>query len=78
MSQTFGIGELVDMEWRLGVAVKSSNCSNLSTPYVSLLVRVKDSNQKIQTRTLELTLAEFQDFAKNFTDMSNLLGSLTL
>jgi len=77
-SQTFTIGELVDLQWRLGVAVKSSNCKNLSSPYVSLLIKVRDSDQKLQTRTMELTLPEFQDFAKNFTDMSKLMDSLSL
>jgi hypothetical protein len=60
MADVFRIGQLVDMEWRLGVAVKSSNCKALSAPFVSVLLRVQDSDKKIQTHTLELTLAEFQ------------------
>lgn len=60
MADVFRIGQLVDMEWRLGVAVKSSNCKALNTPFVSVLLRVQDSDKKIQTHTLELTLAEFQ------------------
>jgi hypothetical protein len=58
--ETFKIGSLVDLEWRLGVAVKGSNCKNLGTPFVTVLIKVADSDKKIETHSFELTLSEFQ------------------
>ena len=57
---TFSVGQLIDIEWRLGVAVKSSDCKALNSPFVSVLMRVQDSDKKIAQHTFELTLAEFQ------------------
>lgn len=58
--KVFSIGQLVDMEWKLSVAVESSNCKKLNTPLVSLLLRTLDDNGKIQAHALELTFPEFQ------------------
>jgi len=64
------------MDWRLGVAIKSSNSTNLSSPYVSLLFKVTDGNNTVSSHTVEVTLAEFQELAKNLSDMSQLMESL--
>jgi len=71
------IGTLVDFQWRLGIAIKSQNCNNLGVPYVSILLKVADSDQKVASHTMELTLAEFHEFAKKFNDMSNLMEALS-
>ena len=57
---SFSVGKLVDFQWKLGVAVKSNNCKNLGSPFVSILVRVADANNKIQTQTIEMTISQFQ------------------
>jgi len=75
--QSFSIGKLVNLRWRLGIAVKSSSCSALNAPFVSLLMEVEDGNQKKTTHTLELTLAEFQDLAKQFQEMATLMDTLS-
>ncbi len=53
------IGQLIDFQWRLGVAVKSHNNPNLGTPFVTLLLKVADSDNIVKEHTLELNLAEF-------------------
>lgn len=54
------IGQLVDFQWRLGVAMKSHNCVNLGTPYVSVLLKVADSDNRVTEYTFEMNLQEFQ------------------
>jgi hypothetical protein len=56
---SFNVGRLVDFQYRLGVAMSASNCKNLGSPYVSVLVRVKDAQDRIQTQTLEMTIPQF-------------------
>mmetsp|Transcript_381 Transcript_381/g.521 ORF Transcript_381/g.521 Transcript_381/m.521 type:complete len:80 (-) Transcript_381:61-300(-) len=75
--EVLGLGELVDMHWRLGISMKSSNCTNLATPFVSVLLKVADSDKKETAHTFEMTLAQFQDFARNLHDISNLMESLS-
>lgn len=58
--QGFSIGDLIEFQWKLGVTVKSSDKQNVGVPYVSVLVKTKDPNQKISTHTFQMTLAEFQ------------------
>jgi len=71
------VGQLVDLEWRIGIAVKSSSCNNLAAPYVSVLAKVADpGNHKITSHTFELSIPQFMDFAKNFRDISDLMESL--
>lgn len=53
------IGQLVDFQWRLGVAMKSHNCANLGTPYISVLVKVADSDNKVTDYTFEMNFQEF-------------------
>ncbi|KAL6057895.1 COMM domain-containing protein 6 [Balamuthia mandrillaris] len=74
--QILSIGQLVDLEWKLGVAATSSNCKELASPFVSLVMHVADSNSKVTAYPFELSLPEFQEFASNLKDVANLLDSL--
>ncbi len=58
--KTFNIGQLVDMDWKLGVAVESSNCKKLNYPFISVLLRTLDSNGKLQCHSFEMSIPEFQ------------------
>jgi len=64
------------MQWKLGVSVESSNGSATNAPFVSVLVRIMDSNGRPCSRAFELTIKEFQALARNFKDISNLMDSL--
>jgi len=63
---TVNMGRLVGLEWKLGVAIQSKECSNLLTPYVQLLFKVVDHNGKITFQHLELTYSQFQDLSTTF------------
>lgn len=56
----FNIGQLVSLDWKLGVSISSSQCQNLMTPFVTLTFRVVDANGSVTTQEIELTYSEFQ------------------
>ena len=48
------------MDWKLGVAMSSSSCRSLNSPYVSLQLRIAESGGNIRLQTVEMTIPEFQ------------------
>ncbi|KNC47112.1 COMM domain-containing protein 6 [Thecamonas trahens ATCC 50062] len=67
------VGELLSLDWKVGVSVASSTCSSLNTPFVTLLVRVADADGVITSRACELSIAQFMDVAQNFEDIAELM-----
>jgi hypothetical protein len=65
-----------DVKWKLGVAVASSSCSNLSSPYIALSWKIKDSNGSSSSHTAELSYPEFQEFLSTFRDISAVMDNL--
>jgi len=76
LASVLSVGKLVDFEWKLGVAMTSSQCSPLTVPFVSVLLKVADDNNVTILHSFELTLPEFTKFAKNFNDIATILDSL--
>ncbi|KYR00342.1 hypothetical protein DLAC_03086 [Tieghemostelium lacteum] len=72
----FNLGKLIDFQWKLGVAVSNSYTKELNTPFISVFLKVLDSNNQIESHSFELTVPEFQNFAQQFKDMSSLMESL--
>ncbi|XP_056013154.1 COMM domain-containing protein 6-like isoform X2 [Ostrea edulis] len=64
-------GELVDMKWKLGVAVSSDECKSLNSPFVTMTLRVADSSGKISTHTIEMTVTQFQHFSQQMKEMAS-------
>ena len=54
------IFQLVSMDWKLGVAMSSSSCRSLSSPYVTLQLRIAEAGGNIRLQTVEMTIPEFQ------------------
>lgn len=52
--------QLVDIKWKLGVAVCSDECKSLNSPFVTMILKVADASGKISTHTFELTIPQFQ------------------
>ena len=52
--------QLVSMDWQLGVAMSSSSCRSLHSPYLTLQLKVADAAGKVQQHTLQMTIPEFQ------------------
>ena len=48
------------MDWKLGVAMSSSGCRSLNAPYVSLQLKVGESQYQTKVYNIEMSLAEFQ------------------
>jgi len=59
-TQIPSIGRLAGLDWRLGVALQSSECKALLTPYVNLVLRVEKPDGKRISRSVEVSHAEFE------------------
>ncbi|KAM4609278.1 COMM domain-containing protein 6 [Polymixia lowei] len=70
------IGQLVDMQWKLGMAVSSDTCRSLNSPYVSLLLKIADPSGEIYQRSFEMTVPQFQNFHKQFKEMAAALETV--
>ena len=62
-----GVGRFVGLEWKLGVAMESSNCKNLGKPFVSLVFRIA-TNDKTVAHHVEMDMEEFQKFHSEFKE----------
>ena len=52
--------QLVSMEWQLGMAMSSSSCRSLNSPYLTLQLNITDPAGALRRNTLQMTVAEFQ------------------
>mmetsp|Transcript_84439 Transcript_84439/g.163957 ORF Transcript_84439/g.163957 Transcript_84439/m.163957 type:complete len:197 (-) Transcript_84439:163-753(-) len=66
----FAIGQLVGLDWKLGLALASSACSQLVAPYATLTFKVKDSNGGVRVKKLELTLSEFKGMSRQLAEVA--------
>ncbi|EGG15371.1 COMM domain-containing protein 6 [Cavenderia fasciculata] len=74
--KVFNIGQLVDFQWKLGVSVSSNHSQELNVPFISVFIKVLNSNNDISSHSFELTVPEFQDFAQQFKDIDSLMNAL--
>ncbi|XP_068428632.1 COMM domain-containing protein 6 [Clinocottus analis] len=70
------IGQLVDMQWKLGMAVSSDTCRSLNSPYVSLMLKIVEPSGQIRHRSFEMTIPQFQNFHKQFKEMAAVLETV--
>uniref|UniRef100_A0A3Q2PB67 COMM domain-containing protein 6 n=1 Tax=Fundulus heteroclitus TaxID=8078 RepID=A0A3Q2PB67_FUNHE len=68
--------ELVDMQWKLGMAVSSDTCRSLNSPYVSLLLKIAEPSGQISQKALEMTIPQFQNFHKQFKEMAAIMETV--
>jgi len=73
---TLNVGKLISLEWKLGVAISSSQYKSINAPFVTILLKVSDNNDVITSHSFELTAGEFNDFAKNLNDIQALVKVL--
>lgn len=52
--------QLIDLKWKLGMAVSSDSCKSLKSPYVTMTIKVADVMGHITARTFEMTVPQFQ------------------
>ena len=65
--------QLVSMDWQLGMAMSSSSCRSLNSPYITLQLNVADPSGSLRQKTLQLTVAEFQVRLYRYTDIAKLM-----
>ncbi|XP_030642988.1 COMM domain-containing protein 6 [Chanos chanos] len=70
------IGQLVDLQWKLGMAVSSDTCRSLNSPYVSLVLKIADTSGEISYKSFEMTIPQFQNFSKQFKEMASVLETV--
>ncbi|KAM6978680.1 COMM domain-containing protein 6 [Tautogolabrus adspersus] len=70
------ISQLVDMQWKLGMAVSSDTCRSLNSPYVSLLLKIVEPSGQITHRSFEMTIPQFQNFHKQFKEMAAVMETV--
>ena len=63
----------MDVDWRVGVALESSECKDLREPYVTLVFQVGSDASTIESETVELSVAQFQEVAAQFKEMARLV-----
>ena len=71
------VGQLVSMDWKLGVSISSSACRSLNSPHVSLLLKVADPAGTVQQHSVEMSVSEFQNFAAQLKEMANTLDTMS-
>ncbi|MBN3308208.1 COMD6 protein, partial [Amia calva] len=70
------VGKLVDLQWRLGMAVSSDTCRSLNYPYVSMTLKVADSAGQLSIKSFEMTIPQFQNFFRQFKEMAAVLETV--
>jgi len=72
---TFSVGKLIDLQWKLGIGMSSNLCSQLHAPFVTIFLKIQDEQLKMQQYSFELTISEFQAFARQFREISDVMDS---
>ncbi|XP_038056334.1 COMM domain-containing protein 6-like [Patiria miniata] len=73
VNQLLSVGQLVDMQWKLGVAMTSDVCRSLNSTFVMMSLKVADPSGQVTTKSLEMTVAEFKNFSKQIREMAAML-----
>ncbi|XP_072832503.1 COMM domain-containing protein 6 isoform X2 [Vicugna pacos] len=52
--------QLLDFQWKLGMAVSSDSCRSLKYPYVAVMLKVADESGQVKKKSFEMTIPQFQ------------------
>ncbi|MCI4378261.1 hypothetical protein PGIGA_G00213830 [Pangasianodon gigas] len=70
------IGQLVDIQWKLGMAVSSDTCRSFNSPYISVLMKIADTSGEISYKSFEMTVLQFQNFYRQFKEIASVLETV--
>ncbi|XP_054829640.1 COMM domain-containing protein 6 isoform X2 [Eublepharis macularius] len=70
------VGQLIDFQWKLGVAVGSDSCRSLKCPYVTMAIKVADASGHVTSKSFEMTVPQFQNFYSQFKEMASVLETV--
>ncbi|XP_053184753.1 COMM domain-containing protein 6 [Scomber japonicus] len=76
MQDMLSIGQLVDMQWKLGLAMSSDTCRSLNSPFVSLMLKIAEPSGQISQKCFEMTIPQFQNFHKQFKEMAAVMETV--
>nr|XP_048277897.1 COMM domain-containing protein 6 [Myodes glareolus] len=68
--------QLVDFQWKLGMAVSSDRCRSLKYPYVAVKLKVADPSGQVNTKTIEMTIPQFQNFYRQFKEIAAVIETV--
>ena len=69
-------GTLVNLRWKLGVAITSSAEKGLQAPFVALFFDVRHIDGDVSSHSLELSCQQFLAMHSNFSDVSYIMKNL--
>eukprot|EP00041_Stephanoeca_diplocostata_P030731 m.937279 g.937279 ORF g.937279 m.937279 type:complete len:202 (+) comp23814_c0_seq4:81-686(+) len=70
------VGQLVGFRWKLAISVESSAARNLGRAFVALEMKVSDNSNRIKTHSFELSLYQFQNFAKQLREIHGIISEI--
>ncbi|KAM8922784.1 COMM domain-containing protein 6 isoform 1-T1 [Lycaon pictus] len=68
--------QLVDFQWKLGMAVSSDSCRSLKYPYVAVLLKVADHSGQVKNKCFEMTIPQFQNFYRQFKEIAAVIETV--
>jgi len=74
----FNVGKLVRFEWKLCVAVESSDCRTIDTPYIQVIYHVAHPNvdKPLTKHTVLMNMGEFHSFATQMKALANVFATI--
>ncbi|XP_053869229.1 COMM domain-containing protein 6 [Malaclemys terrapin pileata] len=70
------VGQIIDIQWKLGMAVSSDSCRSLKYPYVTMTLKVAEPSGQIMSKSFEMTVPQFQDFFRHFKEIAAVLETV--
>ncbi|XP_061917786.1 COMM domain-containing protein 6 isoform X2 [Entelurus aequoreus] len=70
------VGQLVDMQWKLGLAVSSDTCRSLNSPFVTILLKIAEPSGQIHQKAFEMTVPQFQNFHKQMKEVAAVMETV--
>ncbi|KAJ8028595.1 COMM domain-containing protein 6 [Holothuria leucospilota] len=74
--KALNVGKLVDFKWKLGLAMSSSSCKNLNSPYIVVSMKIASPSGEVQLQSFEMTVPEFKHFSKQMKDMAAVMETV--
>lgn len=68
--------QLVDFQWKLGMAVSSDSCRSLKYPYVAVMLKVADHSGQVSSKSIEMTIPQFQNFYRQFKEIAAVIETV--
>ncbi|XP_059119453.1 COMM domain-containing protein 6-like [Peromyscus eremicus] len=65
--------QLIDFQWKLGMAVSSDSCKY---PYVAVMLKVADHSGQVNSKSIEMTIPQFQNFYRQFKEIAAVMETV--